>query len=951
MSHVRSRIAAICYALALGTMFAAPSAFAQAKASGKLRSAAPTSAPDATLTLVTSVEGITEYRMANGLRVLLFPDASKPTATVNVTYLVGSGSEGYGETGMAHLLEHMVFKGTPNHRNVPQELTEHGTRPNGSTWFDRTNYFETFPATDENLAWALDLEADRMVNSFIAKKDLDSEMTVVRNEFEAGENNPTWVLLQRMLASAYQVHNYRHTAIGARSDIENVPIERLQAFYHKFYQPDNAVLLVAGKFDEGRVKQLIGAKFGRLHRPTRVLDKFYTSEPTQDGERAVTLRRVGDDQVVAAMYHVPPGAHLDFAAVDVLTRIMGESPSGRLYKALVNTKKAASVDAQNFQLRDAGTVFFLAQLRKGENADGARAELINTVEDAAVTPATAEEVERARANLLKDFQLTLNNTERIGLELSEWASMGDWRLFFLHRDRIKSVTPADIQRVAATYLKTSNRTLGVFVPTPNPDRSEIPAGPDVAALVRDYKGDAAVAAGEVFDASPANIDARTQRTTLPSGLKLLLLPKKTRGQSVNATLMLRYGTEQSLTGQEAALEAVAGMLLRGTRSKSRQQIKDELDRLKAQVSIEGGGPQQPNFTRVRIETTRADFPATLRLVSEVLTQPAFDSTEFAKFKAEQLAQIEARRSEPAVVGSIAFSKALNGLSAGHPRYFPSIDESVALLTALSAAEIKRAYDALYGAGSGELAVVGDFDSTETTKIANEFFGRWKSPSPVMPLLGAYHATTAQTLSFETPDKANAFFLAGEMMKLQDTDPDYPALLLANYMLGGGFLNSRLATRIRQKDGLSYGVGSQFSASPLEPSAMFAGFAIYAPQNAERLEAAFREELDRAEKEGFTADEVAKAKQGYLQTRQLARSQDASLATQLSAAAYLNRTLAFDAAIDRRIAEVTAEQVTTALRKYVDLKSLLVVRAGDFKRVKASGEKPSMPSPTTPAQKP
>lgn len=213
------------------------------------------------VTRVTSVEGITEYRLPNGLRVLLFPDPTKQTITVNITYMVGSKHENYGETGMAHLLEHLVFKGTPKHANIPQELTEHGARPNGTTWYDRTNYFETFAATEENLRWALDLESDRMVNSFIAKKDLDSEMTVVRNEFESGENSPFRVLLERVFSSAFLWHNYGKSTIGARSDIENVPIDRLQGFYRKYYQPDNAVLLVAGKIDEAKTLTLVDQYF------------------------------------------------------------------------------------------------------------------------------------------------------------------------------------------------------------------------------------------------------------------------------------------------------------------------------------------------------------------------------------------------------------------------------------------------------------------------------------------------------------------------------------------------------------------------------------------------------------------------------------------------------------------------------------------------------------------
>ena len=281
-----------------------------------------------------SVEGITEYNLKNGLKVLLFPDPSKPTATVNITYLVGSRHEGLGETGMAHLLEHMVFKGSTKHTNIPEELTSHGARPNGTTWLDRTNYFETFAATDENLKWALDLESDRMVNSFIKNEDLQSEFSVVRNEFESGENNPGRVLNQRVVSSAYIWHNYGNSTIGNRSDIEKVPIANLQAFYKKFYQPDNAVLVVAGKIDEAKTLAMVNEYFGKIPRPTRVLQPTYSIEPTQDGERNVTLRRVGDTKVVSALYHIMPGSHPDYPTMDVITELLTDEPSGRLYKAL-----------------------------------------------------------------------------------------------------------------------------------------------------------------------------------------------------------------------------------------------------------------------------------------------------------------------------------------------------------------------------------------------------------------------------------------------------------------------------------------------------------------------------------------------------------------------------------------------------------------------------------------
>ncbi|MEQ9067330.1 MAG: pitrilysin family protein, partial [Gimesia chilikensis] len=264
---------------------------------------------------IRTVEGITEYELDNGMRVLLFPDASSPKVTVNLTLLVGSRHEGYGETGMAHLLEHMLFKGTPTHQNIPKELQARGAQFNGTTWYDRTNYYETLPASEDNLEFALKMEADRMLNSYVKAEDLASEMTVVRNEFERGENSPSRMLMQKVMASAFEWHNYGKSTIGNRADIERVPIDRLKAFYKKYYQPDNAVLIVAGKFETDQALQLINKYFGTMPRPERKLDKTYTEEPPQEGERIVTLKRIGEVPVVGVAYHIPAAAHKDMAAL------------------------------------------------------------------------------------------------------------------------------------------------------------------------------------------------------------------------------------------------------------------------------------------------------------------------------------------------------------------------------------------------------------------------------------------------------------------------------------------------------------------------------------------------------------------------------------------------------------------------------------------------------------
>ena len=879
---------------------------------------------------VTSVEGISEYRLDNGLKVLLFPDPSKQTITVNITYLVGSRNENYGETGMAHLLEHLLFKGTPRHPDVPKELSNHGTRPNGSTWFDRTNYFEIFSATGENLRWALDLESDRMVNSFIAKKDLDSEMTVVRNEFEAGENSPFRVLLKRVMATAYEWHNYGKDTIGSKADLENVPIDRLQAFYRNYYQPDNAVLLVAGNIDEPKTLQMVNEFFGKVPRPSRKLQNTYTLDPVQDGERLVTVRRVGDVQMVDIVYHIPDGGHPDTAALDVLADLMRRAPTGRLYQALVETKKAASVNSFEFQLREPGVIIFGATVRKESNLDDARDTMIRTIENFAAKPPTAEEVERSKAELLKQIDLQLNNSENVGLSLSEPIGDGDWRLFFLHRDRVKQVAPEDVMRVAKAYLKESNRTLALFIPTDKPDRSEIPPPTDLAKILKDYKGGEAVAAGEAFDPSAENIDRRTIRGALGNGMKLVMLPKKTRGNKVNALIVLHFGDVESVKGRESAPSLAASMLMRGTAKHTRQQINDELNRLKARMLVAGGSTS----SRATIETTRQNLPEVMKLAAEILREPSFPQNEFDQLKAQQLASAEGMRTEPQAIAMLALNQHLNPYPKDDPRYVRTPDETIASLKATSLQDAQKFYTEFYGASGGELVLVGDFDPEQMQRIASDLFGAWKSPRPHTRLPHPYRKVDAINKSFPTPDKANAMMAAGMLVKMTDEDPDYPAMVLGNYILGSG-MNSRLFQRVRGKEGLSYGVGSSFSAPAKEDGAIFMGFAIFAPQNVNKVETAMKEEIARAIKDSFSEAEIAEAKKGWLQRQTVSRAQEGELANLLSANAYENRTAAFQGELEKKIAGVTPQQVGDAFRRHMDASRIAVFKAGDFQKAGAT----------------
>ncbi len=878
---------------------------------------------------VTSVEGITEYRLNNGLRVLLFPDPSKPTITVNATYLVGSRVEGYGETGMAHLLEHMVFKGSAKHKNIPKELTDHGASPNGSTWYDRTNYFETFSATDENLNWALDLESDRMVNSFIAKKDLQSEFSVVRNEFENGENYPSWMLQERIISAAYMWHNYGKSTIGSKEDIERVPIENLQAFYKKYYQPDNAVLMVTGKIDEAKTLQLVNKYFGVIPRPSRKLQESYTMEPVQDGERSVILRRVGDVQVVGCAYHIPSGTHPDYAPLDILNEVLTNQPSGRLYKALVETQKASSEYGYSFALKDPGINYFSADVLKEKSIDDAKNTMMNVLDSISVKPVTSEEVERARATLLKYFEEFYRNSERIGLQMSEFMAQGDWRTAFIYRDNVKKATVEDVNRVAKTYFKNSNRTVGVFIPDKTPDRAAIPSPPDVAALVKDYKGQKALAAAEAFDVSPFNIDKRTKSGSIPGGAKYAILTKTTRGNTVHLQINVRIGNEKDLQNKALILQLTSQMLRRGTQSKTFQQLNDTLDKLQSHVYLYGYG----QTTTADIESTKENLPKVLQLVSEMLHQPSFPQNEFNSVKQERLANIDQQKSDPQALAYNLRDRLEELYPKGHIYSKLSFEEETEAVKSIQLDDVKSFYKDFYNITGATVSVVGDCNEAATIQQLTAMLQNWNSSKTYTRVPHKYFNVGGTEQKINTPDKKNAVFLADVILPINDESKDYAPLVMGSYIFGGGFLNSRLATRLRQKEGLSYGVGSDLYVRELDSIGYFGANAIYNPDNLDKLDKAYKEELNKLLKEGVTADELKAAKLGYLQNQLVQRSDDMNLVNQLNSNLFLNRTFDWIANQERQIDNLTVEDVNTALRKYISPEKTIYIKAGDFDKAK------------------
>ena len=928
---MRRNSLALSLALAIG-LATATTATAVAATPAKATTTAKASAATAGLTKGPCVQGVCEYTLANGMHVLLVPDASNGQTTVNIMYGVGSVQEGNGETGMAHLLEHLQFKGTPKHTNIPEEMKAHGVKYNATTSLDRTNYFGQFPASDKTLEWLLDLEADRMVNSFIARKDLDSEMTVVRNEMENGENNPVNAAHERLMSTAYLWHNYGKNTIGARSDVEQVQIPNLQAFYRNWYRPANATLVIGGRFNPDLALKQVQKAFGNIKNPAQPLPKYYTVEPTQDGERRVEVRRPGDIKLAFIGYHVPAATSPDTAPLQVLNNILSYQPTGRLYKALVETKLAVQAGLGAQASRDPGLATGMVVVSKDGDVAKAEQAFEQIVENLAQNPITQEELDQAQQRVAASIARADDDANATALGLTGAFAQGDWRLYFYQRDAISKVTLADVNRVAKAYYLPSNRTVSTFIPDANPQRAVIAAAPLAADVLKNYKGGEAKQAGEQFDGTPTHIEKRVERLQLTPTLKAVLLPYKTRGASVQVAGQFRFGNEKELYGVYPNA-FVGGLLMMGAKDLTRDQISKQLTALKAGGSVSGGSQS----LSLRADAQRDSVVPVIQLLTQVARTATVPDAEFEQARTQAITSLEMQRQEPQTLASEAMAAHFNVWPKGHPSAYRPLAERIAEIKALKVEDLRAFKQQFYGTAQGEVTIVGDFDPAAVKAELSKAFPGWTSNVKYAPISTRYNAIAPVTERLNAPDKANAFVLARVNMPLNDTDPDYPALRVANDILGGSTLKSRLGDRLRQKEGLTYGVSSQiradFSLEGHDDDGYLMIYGITAPENAEKFTAGVRDELAKFVATGVTEEEVKTAVADILSSRTTALTKEQSLVSVLADQAYRGETMADYARRTEVYSKLTAAQVNAAIRAKIKPEALSVFMAGDLSKFK------------------
>lgn len=880
--------------------------------------------PTGTEQIGRKVYGITEYRLANGLTVLIRPDDTKPTMTINLVYKVGSRHEGPGEAGMAHLLEHMLFKGTTVFPTPDEEMRRRGIDSNGTTSLDRTNYYGTFNASDETRDWMLGWLADAMQNVRISEEKLKSERSVVLNEMDADDDSRSGSLSKLLRATAYQFHPYGRPVIGTRSDVEAMSAASLQRFYQTWYRPDNAVLIITGKFESGSTLAKVQQLFGSIPRPSALISQPHTLEPVQQGEREAVLRREGGNPMLRLAYHIPDVASRDSVALKILGLMLTIEPEGELYIELVKPGHATGISASTTEDADPGLLVFYVSFTDEKQRDLIRNTLVRHIEQ-------NPKLHQSLLDLLK--QAIRHARERIGedaesmaLSLGKFAALGDWRLGFARGDWAEQMSLDEIRAAAKRWLVRDNRTLAWYMPTENLARAPQHARTDVAAALQNHQWPEGNDFVPDVPITPEYITSHAQKGQLPNGLRYALLPRKIKGDRVKLNLDLRWGSLESLSGRWRDVDFLDGLLKQETRSMSQTQLRDRLIELDADMSVSGGS----GGAKLWLDVPRRNLEAAMTLAASMMREPVFRDDLFQENRRAAFAGIKASQGKPQRLIAEEFSRRGRQYPLDDPRHDRTEDALRADYEAQTTDRMARFWKDFAGASEGELSAMGNFDPDELKALVQQLFGDWKTPHPYQRFPDSYHHYGTGRVILTTPDHANAEFTQTRQFRMSQQHADYPALALAVRILGSG-PESRLWKRVREQEGLSYSVSASLDASYDRDDANIDIDASFAPKNLHRLEAAIDEEIRRALEHGFTQQELDDARRRRQEGRRAYLADEDNLVSMMSSQLYWGTSMKEWLENDTKLASLTLDEVNAAFRKWFSPDQSLTVAAGSFEK--------------------
>ena len=856
--------------------------------------------------------GIKEYTMtSNGLRVLLKQDNTAPVATFMVTYEVGSRNEAIGYTGSTHLLEHLMFKGsrkfnTKKGNSVFQTLQSLGARMNATTWLDRTNYFAVLPS--EHLETLIEIEADRMRNAYIKEEDRQSEMTVVRNEFERGQNSPSGVLDENIWATAYQAHPYHHSTIGWKEDIENVSIERLREFYDTFYWPNNATAIAIGDFTEKEALSMIKKHFGKIRKSTKPIPEVYTAEPKQEGIRTITLKRAGQQGIVGVAHKTPAATHPDAPAFMVLSSILSSGKNSRFYKNITDKGLTTSVYIWDSLFRDPGLFTVYANLSPDVDHKTVEKAVVDEYEKIKKDGVSDEEVKNAQTQLIASMKFRQDGSYAIASGLNEAIASGDWTLYTTYDEKIGTVTKEDVQRIVKEYFKEDLSTIGYFIPLGAGGQSKKLAtnAKDLEKMkLKHYSEEEELLSSKVVDSEPVE------------GIRLLTLK---RGSGVVTLTGSMLGGDIYASGNARTADMVAAMLDQGTTNMTKFEISAKLESAGARLGFFNGQARVGFSGKFLSEDTKMVFD----LLADQLKNPLFAEEDLNKVKKRQVANY--KRSKESTRGNATNNMLKAFYGTGHQNSPTDPDKAIEEIKKITPKNLKDFHLKNYGAGTMVIVAVGDVDHNSLESLIKEGFGGWKK-SPLKEKKETGTANKASDKVYVTmQDKTSTDFLVGTALGIDRYHPDYLPLYVATHTLGGNF-SARLMQTVRVKEGLTYGINSSMRGFGNGNDGYWMVGGTFSPKLLSKGESSTLREIKKWAEEGITQKELDITKSTLTGGFQVGFDSTGGLAGGILDAIIVHGDLTYLDSYPERIKAITLDEANTAISKYIFFDDLYQVAAG------------------------
>ena len=856
--------------------------------------------------------GIKEYTMtSNGLRVLLKQDNTAPVATFMVTYEVGSRNEAIGYTGSTHLLEHLMFKGsrkfnTKKGNSVFQTLQSLGARMNATTWLDRTNYFAVLPS--EHLETLIEIEADRMRNAYIKEEDRQSEMTVVRNEFERGQNSPSGVLDENIWATAYQAHPYHHSTIGWKEDIENVSIERLREFYDTFYWPNNATAIAIGDFTEKEALSMIKKHFGKIRKSTKPIPEVYTAEPKQEGIRTITLKRAGQQGIVGVAHKTPAATHPDAPTFMVLSSILSSGKNSRFYKNITDKGLTTSVYIWDSLFRDPGLFTVYANLSPDVDHKTVERAVVNEYEKIKKDGVSDEEVKNAQTQLIASMKFRQDGSYAIASGLNEAIASGDWTLYTTYDEKIGTVTKEDVQRIVKEYFKEDLSTIGYFIPlgAGGQNKKLATSAKDLEKMkLKHYSEEEELLSSKVVDSEPVE------------GIRLLTLK---RGSGVVTLTGSMLGGDIYASGNARTADMVAAMLDQGTTNMTKFEISAKLESAGARLGFFNGQARVGFSGKFLSEDTKMVFD----LLADQLKNPLFAEEDLSKVKKRQVANY--KRSKESTRGNATNNMLKAFYGTGHQNSPTDPDKAIEEIKKITPKNLKDFHLKNYGAGTMVIVAVGDVDHNSLESLIKEGFGGWKK-SPLKEKKETGTANKASDKVYVTmQDKTSTDFLVGTALGIDRYHPDYLPLYVATHTLGGNF-SARLMQTVRVKEGLTYGINSSMRGFGNGNDGYWMVGGTFSPKLLSKGESSTLREIKKWAEEGITQKELDITKSTLTGGFQVGFDSTGGLAGGILDAIIVHGDLTYLDSYPERIKAITLEEANTAILKYIFFDDLYQVAAG------------------------